>query len=595
MDDELSTPAQPIPWYLQEDTPVSEEPVSSRDHLPNLPENPPKILQPLLEYTFKDLGLDNLKLIDLRNLQIPAALGANVIMLVGTARSVKHLNVSADRLCRWMRGSTWKLSPYADGLLGRNELKIKLRRKARRARAATQAGAILEEKDDGITTGWICVNAGVVEEDHTQPTLQEEGIEGFGSIGRGTRVVVQMFTEEKRAEVDIETLWEKRLQQAERERQRISSVSSETPEEVGDPATENRLSSDNNLVHSRPAMSFPFEQRRSLHISRRRQMPLNKDAVERPDAASESPSAASRPSGREPNMDYLFERLSDLPDDVARHELGIGKGDMDSSRFLRSFHQLRSHLSPAGDAAARIKFLSMAIHLKHPSYSKGSLWKEFIDYVRCGYHFSDEQGLLIVSAMLTPRALDNTRKGSSTLPREDIELAMRVLEQLSLYGVNVLNMKVFNMLYTASRHTSGRAKGRTWRGNTALTRIQRVVEAFNIPFDPKESRVFMFNLLEDGNYNAFWPLWYELGRSDSPRTREDYVQLFRLHAQLRDPNRARDCVSNWEGMMAKENPPVSQDEEITKHIQACLALGELDHRALKMQQKFIERQELVDL
>ncbi|RAL02245.1 RsfS/YbeB/iojap family protein [Aspergillus ibericus CBS 121593] len=222
-----SNSAPHIPWYLQEETSVAEsQQTSSRDQIPELPENPPAILPVLLDYVFKDIGLDSLRLLDLRGLETPPALGANVIMVIGTARSVKHLNVSADRLCRWLR-STYKLSPYADGLLGRNELKIKLRRKARRARLASRSGTMFDEKDDGITTGWICVNAGVVEEAPVKGN-QDYSFEGFGHTTPGTRVVVQIFTEEKRAEVDLEGLWKNR---AEREKRKLGQLDSAAPAE----------------------------------------------------------------------------------------------------------------------------------------------------------------------------------------------------------------------------------------------------------------------------------------------------------------------------------------------------------------------------
>jgi hypothetical protein len=146
---------------------------------------------------------------------------------------VKHLNVSADRFCRWLR-SNYKLRPYADGLLGRNELKLKLRRKARRLKLAQSVGNTLEAgRDDGITTGWICVNLGSVEgvgdgipvrEDadadrdaargpegkQEDVELSDDGYIGFGSRSTAPRIVVQMFTEEKRAEMDLEGLWEAR-------------------------------------------------------------------------------------------------------------------------------------------------------------------------------------------------------------------------------------------------------------------------------------------------------------------------------------------------------------------------------------------------
>jgi hypothetical protein len=173
-------------------------------------------------------------------------------MLIGTARSVKHLNVSADRFCRWAR-KEFKLRPYADGLLGRNELKLKLRRKARRMKLAQSVGNTLSGHgaDDGITTGWICVNLGSVDEavlsdevrggQRVEESLQvqveegevsekarrkaqespmegeeeyhnpsEDDYVGFGSRTNSTRIVVQMFTEEKRADMDLEGLWDVR-------------------------------------------------------------------------------------------------------------------------------------------------------------------------------------------------------------------------------------------------------------------------------------------------------------------------------------------------------------------------------------------------
>lgn len=222
-----------IPWYLQVAAPVPPAPSNAlldRQSIPTVPENAPPILSPILTYLSDTAGLDNLLLLDLRHLDPPSALGANLIMLIGTARSVKHLNVSADRFCRWCR-SNYKLRPYADGLLGRNELKLKLRRKARRQKLAQSVGNTLEQnRDDGITTGWVCVNVGAVDEAILQEAALEDieeelenldaeeeeydnpdpGYSGFGSRSTAPRIVVQMLTEEKRLETDLEGLWQAR-------------------------------------------------------------------------------------------------------------------------------------------------------------------------------------------------------------------------------------------------------------------------------------------------------------------------------------------------------------------------------------------------
>jgi hypothetical protein len=266
--DATTSPSAPLPWYLKVDTPkppAPSHPLAQRQLIPELPLNPPTILSPILQYLSIDSGLDNLSLIDLRDLDPPPALGANLLMIIGTARSVKHLNVSADRFCRWLR-SNYKLRPYADGLLGRNELKLKLRRRARRLKLAQSVGNTLEaSKDDGITTGWICVNLGSVEgagaDAHVTEDMDgvqaaqdsesvEDGIEsaddgyiGFGSRSTAPRIVVQMFTEEKRAEMDLEGLWEFRAARRAAKDQKRDTTAEDlvAGESIGEPFASQRL------------------------------------------------------------------------------------------------------------------------------------------------------------------------------------------------------------------------------------------------------------------------------------------------------------------------------------------------------------------
>ncbi|KAK8219310.1 ATPase synthesis protein 25 mitochondrial [Zalaria obscura] len=72
-----------VPWYLQVDspTPQQDHPLSARQQLPELPPSPPPLLQPILEHVSVELGLDDLSLLDLRALDPPPALGANLIMI----------------------------------------------------------------------------------------------------------------------------------------------------------------------------------------------------------------------------------------------------------------------------------------------------------------------------------------------------------------------------------------------------------------------------------------------------------------------------------------------------------------------------------
>lgn len=213
------------PWYLRDQPSIpTENPILARQRLPDLPTNPPPLLQPILEHVSTDLGLDSLTLLDLRQLDPPPALGANLLMAIGTARSEKHLHVSADRLCRWLR-TEYQLRPYADGLLGRNELKLKMKRKAKRARLMSAVGSKPTgegELDDGIRTGWVCVNVGRVEggelPEEEGKLQRAEGVVGFGAVSKGCNIVVQMLTEEKRGEIDLEKLWTGIMNRARREK-----------------------------------------------------------------------------------------------------------------------------------------------------------------------------------------------------------------------------------------------------------------------------------------------------------------------------------------------------------------------------------------
>ncbi|KAK5165401.1 ATPase synthesis protein 25 mitochondrial [Saxophila tyrrhenica] len=225
-----------LPWYLQAQQPFAEQaqnPLAARQRLPDLPDNPPSILQPLLEHVSVELGMDDLTILDLRSIDPPPALGANLFMIIGTARSEKHLHVSADRLCRWLR-TTYKLHPYADGLLGRNELKLKMRRKAKRSKLMSAVGAKASgdsEIDDGIRTGWVCVNLGRVQGGELPKTKEqirrEENIVGFGTQTTGSNVVVQMMTEEKRGEIDLENLWTELLERAQKQKGALEIVDAE--------------------------------------------------------------------------------------------------------------------------------------------------------------------------------------------------------------------------------------------------------------------------------------------------------------------------------------------------------------------------------
>ncbi|GAB1319287.1 ATPase synthesis protein 25 mitochondrial [Madurella fahalii] len=207
------TSGSDMPWYLQVEPPRHPTLLHEPPPLPDIPDGSPKLMQPLLEFASDELGMDDLTLLDLRAMDPPPALGSNLLMIFGTARSERHLHVSADRLVRWLRARG--ITASADGLIGRNELKLKLRRMARKAKLLGNSG-VARGGDDGISTGWICVNLGSVGGSHKEIAMvDEEGRPtGFGVPDTGTTIVVQLLTESRRSELDLETLWRNKLQRS---------------------------------------------------------------------------------------------------------------------------------------------------------------------------------------------------------------------------------------------------------------------------------------------------------------------------------------------------------------------------------------------
>ncbi|KOS20910.1 ATPase synthesis protein 25 [Escovopsis weberi] len=212
---------QGTPWFLQEEPP-RHPPIQHAVDLPKVPEDAPTFLQPMMKYIYEDMGLDDLSLLDLRDLDPPAALGPNLMMLFGTARSERHLHVSSSRFVRWLKRNH-KINARADGLIGPGELRTKLRRLRKKAKLLGTNSSMLPGGDNGISTGWVCVNFATDEggAGETESFDESGRLSGFGAPTTGTTVVVQVMTEARRNELDLETLWQSLLRRNLEELERI--------------------------------------------------------------------------------------------------------------------------------------------------------------------------------------------------------------------------------------------------------------------------------------------------------------------------------------------------------------------------------------
>ncbi|EFR04762.1 hypothetical protein MGYG_07769 [Nannizzia gypsea CBS 118893] len=596
--EEGSVESSHIPWYLQDESHKPTVHPLKQQELPPLPENPPPILENLLQYISVDAGLDDLSLLDLRGLDPPPALGANLIMILGTARSVKHLNVAGDRLCRWLR-SKHQLRPIADGLLGRNELKIKLRRRARKAKATGDASS-LNSRDDGITTGWICVNVGDVENGPLKTNVaQKRDFIGFGGTGDKVRIVVQMLVEEKRAELQLEALWGSLLNPEAGEKNTgpradvWGNLSSETSASGG--------SGDN--IASTFSQRFPG--RRHMHTQARPDTlePALQETlgniIQR--SKSDQPSKIVSTSLASPSVSALLEQLSQLPEEEARRELGLGPGDRDSTLFLRLFYEAVSKSDTETVLIDKLSFARAAVLLKHPAYGKENLYQAFKNVATSGCDISEELAMDTVRTLLLFQGSDKAL--NERVPEHDIDLALRVLDHMSLHGINIFNGEVFFLLHKASAFKSpvlptedandetnasadvdsiSKVPAEALDNVTTMhNRLNKLMASAGVDFNYKDYPELLQMYFEHGNYSKFWRLWQRISLMQITRSRELYLLLFRLHAKLGHQRQAVECLSSWVPMMTREEPPVALDEELTRAIMACMLVADpaIDQKA----------------
>ncbi|EFE42776.1 conserved hypothetical protein [Trichophyton verrucosum HKI 0517] len=588
--EDTSAESSHIPWYLQDESHKPSSHPLKQQELPPLPENPPPILENLLQYISVDAGLDDLALLDLRGLDPPPALGANLIMIIGTARSVKHLNVSGDRLCRWLR-SNYQLRPVADGLLGRNDLKIKLRRRARKAKVTGDASS-LNSRDDGITTGWICVNVGDVENGPLKTkNSRNRNFIGFGGTEDKVRIVVQMLVEETRSELQLEALWGSLLNPE------AGEMNPAPRDDVWGDLSSETTSSGKGVDSIASTFSQRFPGRRHIHTQARPNTPEPLSHETLGDIVQESrpalPSKIVSTSMASPNVSSLLEQLSRLPEEEARRELGLGPGDRDSTLFLRLFYEAVSKSDTETVLIDKLSFARAAVLLKHPAYRKADLYRAFKSMAASGCSISEELAMDTVRTLLSFQGPENA--ANERVPEQDIDLALRVLEHMSLRGINIFNGEVFFLLHKASAFQShvpaNDAPGamntsvnpdsvskvqveELDRITTVHNRLSKLMASANVDFDYKDYPELLKMYFEHGNYSNFWRLWHRIPLMQIPRTKELYLLMFRLHAKLGHQRQAVDCLSSWVPMMAREQPPVALDEELTRAIMACMLVAD---------------------
>ena len=513
-----------IPWYLQVEPPSKPtRPLSERQRIPDLPESPPKILEPLLQQMSVDLGLDDLSLLDLRRLDPPPALGANLLMIIGTARSEKHLHVSADRLCRWLRNE-YKLRPDADGLLGRNELKLKMRRKNRRTKLLGSVTSN-DDVDDGVRTGWVCVNIGTVESDTAPPRIQtqKEGFVGFGRQTEGVRIVVQMLVEEKREELDLEKLWNGIAKRRSLDESELMEESTGVADGQSDAVRNSPIASaaephDSIPVHSSTAFTPTSIQSRSFHTTPRRFLPALYQTSSTTLSSAPIFSTYDQQSETDPTsihrqvvlllesgehdaalslvvahrssvvefqndgwrkylLNWLRSYIENTPSRKALKELGSNWEDQSSTSFLRCFYNTISRFPSETEWEFQVWLHCFARKLGHVGYTLEGLTILFHELQLSGIKISSSIHLNLLRSTLQPRG-DSHGAVRSKADNDHREFAVKILQDMFDRTGNILTEDVFLALQES---LASYPKGRSSLFNRLSTHPNAVVATYGLP------------------------------------------------------------------------------------------------------------------
>ncbi|KAH8596108.1 hypothetical protein B0O99DRAFT_621052 [Bisporella sp. PMI_857] len=586
--------ASSLPWYLQVQTPQrAVQPLSERQKIPELPQLPPPILAPLLQQVSIDLGLDDLSLLDLRKLDPPPALGANLVMIIGTARSEKHLHVSADRLCRWLR-STYKLRPSADGLLGRNELKLKLRRKARRSKLL--GSALDENEDDGVRTGWICVDIGVVDGPGvTESTFATQDFVGFGRRTDGIRLVVQMLTEEKREEMDLERLWTGIL------KRNLQALQPDPDSLVNSGEAVESIQSSNGVGHKGNASgtakrgSMISNQTRGFHTSARQSAEgkkrqrnneytspsgdytarhLNLDELSTLLTLPEADKVVRLKAFLQPSISEtdqfanlgwravvlqdLVYHLERMPRDYAIAALGSGFQDVSSTPFLTCFHASMSNFPSKFEGEARIWLHSYASEIGHKGYTPEGAMKMFHDLENFGTEISANSYARLLRAVLRPISISNSR--DIVIARLQFKKnAIYIIQAMYEQGLNVLTEDILLQIQEglANNHDAGIDFERTVVDEYAfdlpkvpMTTDQKqfhdLLMAVNLPWSSQDSRKRLLEIyLKQRNWLEFWDIWRMPSSRGLPQYPDMYEYMFNAVASTQHQKGCMAVLRTW--------------------------------------------------
>ncbi|KAI0594024.1 hypothetical protein F4775DRAFT_575389 [Biscogniauxia sp. FL1348] len=562
-----------MPWYLQVEPPrhvASIEPPP----LPEIPSDSPPLIASLIEYASDEMGLGELSLLDLRKLDPPPALGPNLFMLFGTARSERHLHVAAGRLLRWLRAKH-HVSANADGLLGPNERKKKLRRKAKRAKLLGTMDA--DDADDGIRTGWVCVNLGTVGSSGVESTVvSDDGrVTGFGASKTGFTVVLQIMTESRRTEMGLELLWEQALARSKRREMKAEAKLMAESLEALHPLDKAILSTPKPSQNG-GSLKAPSQHQSRFYSTQRISM-LDTSSPQPPMDPLFQPSSA-RSLGQTLLYDgyqklrlleYLRTHLDQLTPIEAQAILGKSSIERPSTPFLQLLNLTMRNLPPHQTWEYRLSIRNRAQELYYngPLESLddiGLLIKEMRLY---GIQATREQYLQLISCIYSPGGVDMGERSN---------LAIELLETMYRRGQAIMANDIIVTIIEAMAKPAPTADKVARETTTELIgRLESLTIQARLPCMDETLLMRLMSVhAKRRDWQSLWNVWRIPPRHMRPRSAAMYAHVYRLAASTRSAAICAIVLRRCFQEMLREEPAVPSSGEVLSWLLECVNVAD---------------------
>lgn len=337
------------PWYLRNDeaSDLDTTPIFKAE-IPEIPKDAPSEVEEILNYATKDLGLDNVKIFDIREMdELPAASYADFMIIV-SGKSPKHIQNAVDELVTHLKRE-YKVIPYVEGLLKANSIKREKRRIKRKVRTSSYI-----DTEFGVgPNSWVMV---------------DPKIDG---------VMLHIMTPERRKEVNLELLW---CKPEEKEQY--------TPE-VEQPSVQDDVD------------SIFYGLQRRYYSTRVEANPINTALFQLKESELDELNANLKKMDQEKKREFLqgiVDTIIEMPLSKARTELN--KSD---NRFIQYYNENFPEEPELRDWKQRYQLYSTLNKLLPSKYPISHLARNLEGQASSGYPISDEQfDLFLDDLLITP-------------------------------------------------------------------------------------------------------------------------------------------------------------------------------------------------